>query len=472
MGQAAMNSPWTIVFLSAACGLLAANVYYAQPIAGPISADLGIPPSVTGLIVTVTQIGYVVGLFFIVPLGDLIENRRLLAILAGVAGLALFSAALSSHPLQFFVSEFCVGIGSVAVQIILPYATHMVSEDSRGQFIGNIMGGLMIGIMLARPASSLIAEFLSWHAVLLFSAAITFVVSLGIILVLPRRIPTAQTRYTALLASMGHLVLTMPVLQRRTIYQVFLFAAFSLFWTTAPLLLAGPVFRLSQGGIALFALAGVAGAVAAPFAGRVADRELSRPATALSMVLVAAAFLITHLAHEGSSLALALLFVAALLVDFGMTANLTLGQRAIFGLSAEHRSRLNAVYLASYFLAGAVGSAVGGWSYAVDGWALTSWIGCSLPLAALLYFLTELRPAAEEPLDMAGSGSSGPLASIETLDARAAKAVVQEMHLGCSESSLSSSGRFAGRHKATGTSQKMRCVVSKGFRTNNVKARQ
>jgi predicted MFS family arabinose efflux permease len=251
--------------------------------------------------------------------------------------------------------------------------------------------------MLSRPASSLIAQLLSWHAVLFFSAATTFAVSVAIALALPRRAPTTKTRYTALLASMAHLALKTPVLQRRALYQVFLFAAFSLFWTTAPLLLAGPVFHLSQGGIALFALAAVAGAVAAPLGGRIADRDWSRPATALSMVTVAAAIQIAHLAKDGSWLALGLLVVAALMVDFGMTANLTLGQRAIFVLSAEHRSRFNALFLATYFLGGALGSAIGGWAYAVAGWPLASWIGFGLPVLALVYFMTEPRNGGRRP---------------------------------------------------------------------------
>jgi len=131
-------SPWTTTLLSAACGLLAANVYYAQPIAGPISIDLGLAPGAIGLIVTLTQIGYVVGLLLIGPLGDLVENRRLLTLLTALAGLALVSAAFSTRPLQFFASAFCVGLGSVAVQVILPYATHMVPEKVRGRFIGTI----------------------------------------------------------------------------------------------------------------------------------------------------------------------------------------------------------------------------------------------------------------------------------------------------------------------------------------------
>jgi predicted MFS family arabinose efflux permease len=201
--------------------------------------------------------------------------------------------------------------------------------------------------------------------------------------------PTSKLRYGELLASMGHLAVTTPILQRRALYHACLFGAFSLFWTTTPLLLAGPEFHLSQGGIALFALAGVAGAVAAPIAGRIADRGWSRPATAVAMLAVAGAFLMTHIAPEGSMLALGLLVAAAILLDFGVSANLTLGQRAIFSLSAEFRSRLNGLYMATFFVGGAVGSAAGGWAYAQGGWTLASWVGFAFPVVAVVYFVTE-----------------------------------------------------------------------------------
>ena len=188
---------------------------------------------------------------------------------------------------------------------------------------------------------------------------------------------------------MAQLAMTTPILQRRALYHACLFAAYSLFWTTTPLLLAGPEFQLSQGGIALVALAGVAGAVASPIAGRVADRGWTRPATALSMLAVAVAFLMTHLAAQGSPMALGLLVAAAILLDFGVSANLTLGQRAIFALDAEVRSRLNGLYMATFFVGGAIGSAIGGWAFAQGGWTLASSIGFALPVAALVYFATE-----------------------------------------------------------------------------------
>ncbi len=382
------------VLLAASCGLTAANIYYAQPLAGPIGAALGLPAELTGLIVTLTQLGYGLGLLLVVPLGDLVENRRLILMLLGIAAAALLAAGLASHPLPFLAAALGIGIGTAAVQVLVPYAAHLAPEAVRGRVVGNVMSGLMLGIMLGRPMASLIAQVSSWPVVFYVSA--TAMVLLGGLLAraLPPRIPTARLAYGELLASMIDLARHTPVLRRRALYHAALFAAFSLFWTTVPLLLAGPAFGLSQGGIALFALAGAAGAVATPIAGRVADRGWTRPATGLAMLAVATAFPITHIAIPGSAWALVALVAAAIVLDFGVAANLTLGQRAIFVLGAEFRSRLNGLYMATFFLGGALGSALGGWAYARGGWTLTSWFGFALPVLALAYFATERRSAA------------------------------------------------------------------------------
>jgi len=198
-------------------------------------------------------------------------------------------------------------------------------------------------------------------------------------------------KYGDLLLSMAHLALKTPVLQRRALYQACMFGAFSLFWTATPLLLASPAFGISQAGIALFALAGVAGVVAAPIAGRLADRGRTRPATAAAMASVAIAFLITQIVAPGSTLSLGLLVTAAIVLDFGVTANVVLGQRMIYSLGAEYRGRLNGLYMATFFMGGAAGSALGAWAFAQGGWSLTAWIGLGLPVAAALYFATEKR---------------------------------------------------------------------------------
>jgi predicted MFS family arabinose efflux permease len=388
--EQAVSARMTLL-LAFACGLIAANLYYAQPLAGPIGVALGLSPGATGLIVTLTQIGYGIGLLFVVPLGDLLETRRLVLTLIGLAMLALLGAALATHPLPFFAATLGIGVASVAVQVLVPYAAHLAPEAVRGRVVGNVMSGLMLGIMLARPVSSFIAQMASWHAVFFISSAAMGLLALLLGLALPPRKPASTLSYRALLASMADLARTTPVLRRRSLYQACLFAAFSLFWTTAPLLLAGPEFQLSQGGIALFALAGVAGAVASPIAGRLADRGWTTPASAFAMLAVAAAFLMTHLGAHGSHLALGLLVAAGILLDFGVTTNLVLGQRAIFVLGAEYRSRLNGLYMATFFAGGAIGSALGGWAFAHGGWAWASWLGFALPVAALLYFMTEKR---------------------------------------------------------------------------------
>jgi predicted MFS family arabinose efflux permease len=386
------------IFLAAACGLIVANIYYAQPLAGPIALALGLPPQMTGMVVTLTQIGYGAGLLFLVPLGDLIENRRLVLMLIGVATLGLLGAALSAQAAPFLIASLLIGLGTVAVQVLVPYAAHMAPEAVRGRVVGNVMSGLMLGIMLARPVAGFAAQLSSWRVVFLISAVAMVALALVLKWALPPREPDVKLRYGELLASMARLAATTPILQRRALYHACLFGAFSLFWTTTPLLLAGPEFHLSQGGIALFALAGVAGAVASPIAGRVADRGWTRPATAFAMLAVAAGFLITHIAPHGSGLALALLVIAAMVLDFGVSANLTLGQRAIFSLGAAFRSRLNGLYMATFFIGGALGSAVGGWAFARGGWALASWIGFALPIVALVYACTE-RSGGAPPRD-------------------------------------------------------------------------
>ncbi len=392
-GEAAVSSR-LILLLAVTCGLIAANLYYAQPLIGPISVALGLSPSAAGLIVTMTQVGYGVGLLFVVPLGDLFENRRLVLSIIAVGTLALAGAALSTHALPFLIATLFIGLGSVAVQVLVPYAAHLAPEAVRGRVVGNVMSGLMLGIMLARPVASFITDAFSWHAVFVMSTVIMAVLALVLRLALPKRQPAPGLGYGALLASMGELVRHTPVLRRRAFYHACLFGSFSLFWTTSPLLLA-QVFHLSQTGIALFALAGVAGAVSAPIAGRVADRGWARPATGLAMLAAAAAFLMARSCQTGSTWSLGVLVAAAILLDFGVTANLVLGLRVIFSLGAEHRSRLNGLYMATFFAGGAIGSAVGGWAYAQGGWSLSAWVGFGLPVLALVYYVTELPKARD-----------------------------------------------------------------------------
>jgi predicted MFS family arabinose efflux permease len=252
--------------------------------------------------------------------------------------------------------------------------------------VGKVMSGLLLGILLARPIASLLADSLGWRSVFVISAVAMGGLVALLMRKLPHRKPVDGPGYFEMLRSMVRLALTTRVLQRRAAYHAPLFAAFSLFWTAAPLELAGPDFGLTQRGIALFALAGAAGAVAAPLAGYAADHGWSRPATLFAILTVAAAFAIGHFGGTHSVFVLA---AAGIVLDFGVQTNLVVGQRAIFALSPAIRSRLNGLYMASFFMGGAVGSALASPAFQNGGWRLVSWIGIALPMMSLLVFLTE-----------------------------------------------------------------------------------
>ncbi|MDB5368561.1 MAG: araJ [Roseomonas sp.] len=385
---------WLMLLLAAACGTLVANLYYAQPLIGPVSASLGLTPAAAGLIVTLAQAGYGLGLLLLVPLGDLVENRRLVVAVVGACAVALAVAALSTTAIPFLLASLAVGVCAVAAQILVPYAAHLAPERMRGRVVGNVMSGLLLGIMLARPVSSFIAGVAGWHAVFWLSAVLTAALALLLWRLLPRRQPQGGLHYGALLASMAWLWRTLPVLRRRAFCHAGLFAAFSLFWTTVPLHLAED-FGFTQSGIAIFALVAVAGALVAPLAGRLADRGQMKPGLARGGMLLALALGVVSFPVSllgTGNVALAALVVSAILLDGAVTLNLILSQRAVFALGETFRSRLNGLFMAVFFTGGAVGSALGGWAMARGGWELSAWVGMALPGAALLYALTERKP--------------------------------------------------------------------------------
>ncbi len=381
---------WLTLLLATSCALIIANLYYAQPLVGPISASLGLSPQAAGLVVTVTQLGYGAGLLLLVPLADLMENRRLVVLCLVGTVLALAGAALSRTAAPFLTFAALMGLCCVSIQVLVPYAAHLAPEASRGRVVGNVMSGVMLGIMLARPVSSFGASILPWHEVFALSAALMAALAAVLWFTLPERRPASGLRYGALLGSMAALLRDTPVLQRRAAYHTFMFGAFSLFWTTVPLLLAH-TYGLGQRGIALFGLAGVAGAIVAPLAGRAADRGWGARGTGLTMGVVAAAFLLARVGLWGGGVGLACLVVSAIVLDAGVTAALIFSQRAIFALGPAARGRLNGLFMAIFFLGGAASSAIGAWAYAAGGWSLATWAGLALPAAALAWFATEHR---------------------------------------------------------------------------------
>lgn len=377
----------TLVF-AVACGLCVANIYYAQPLIGPISDELGLHAGLAGLIMTLTQLGYGAGLLLLVPLADVVENRRLVVGALVGAVLGLVGIALSGSAVTFMAASFVVGLCAVAAQVLVPFASHLAPEATRGKVVGNIMAGLVGGIMLARPFSSLVAAGLGWRAVFWISALI--MASLIVVLwrALPDRQPHGSIGYVRTMASLPGMVWRTPVLRRRAFYQGTMFAGFQAFWTAVPLALVHE-FGMGQGGIAVFALAGAAGALAAPWAGRLADRGLTRPATGAAMVIAILSFAIGAVSVHFHSLAG--LVVAGVLLDAAVQLGQVLSIRSLFMLAPELRGRLNGLYMTFVFLCAAVASGLAAAVYAFHGWTGLSLLGGGFIVLGLLLYLTEFR---------------------------------------------------------------------------------
>ncbi|CAN5180606.1 MFS transporter [soil metagenome] len=384
-------SPWLVLALATACGATVANLYYTQPLIGPISQSLGLDISAAGLIVTTLQIGYVAGLFFLVPLGDLVENKRLILIMLGGLIVSLVAATLSTKPSVFVACSLLLGLSATATQMLVPLAGHIAPERIRGKTVGTVVSGLLFGILLARPVSTLIGGEFGWRVMYIISAAIMCAITLMLAFALPRRRPQPGVSYAGLIGSLWHLLRTEPVLQRRALYQAFLFGAFTLFWTSLPLLLQAPPFSLGHLALSAVMLSGVAGAFVAPYIGHLADHGHGQRVTGIAIGLVALAFVLTWFwgAHS-----VAIFVIAGIALDAGVQANLVIGQRAIFGLHPDIRSRLNALYLAVSFLGGALGSALSGYAVAHGGVATFSVIGLAFALVTAALFATEFRRRA------------------------------------------------------------------------------
>jgi len=379
-----------LTVIAVAIGTLVANLYYAQPLIGAIGPEIGVSPDLAGSMVSVTQIGYGFGLFFLVSLSDLVESKRLILITLSITAFSLVGMAVSTAAAPFFVAALLIGVCSTGAQVLLPFAAQLVPVERRGRVVGNIMAGLLTGIMLARPVSLFIAASFGWRAVFFISAVAMVAIGIALYRMLPQHRPKGDMHYGQILWSMAGLFRNTPGLRWRATYQFMLFAAFNLFWTVAPVMLADR-FHLSQANIGLFALAGAGGALSAPIAGRLADRGLGKVLTAGSMLAVALCFAGTIAAVDG--LALITLAVLTIVIDGAVQVNQIVSQRLIFSVPAERRGRVNALYMTCTFSGGAIGSIAGTLAYHHGGWTAAAATGLALGLVPLLLFIVELRMA-------------------------------------------------------------------------------
>ncbi|MCD6055068.1 MAG: ynfM 2 [Gammaproteobacteria bacterium] len=380
-----------LVFLFAlSCGGMVANLYYMQTLIPLIVADLHLNPQLSGLIVTLTQIGYGTGLLLIVPLSDIVESRKLIMASFGLVFLSLLGLLFAKSDFVFFSLCFVLGLTGIAAQLILPLVAHLTPVEQRGKVVGNVMSGLFLGIMLSRPIASGLAHWGGWKTVFICSAVLMIILGLLLYRYLPKRQPARGLSYFQLIASFPAIVKQYPILRRRAAYQAMIFGVFSLFWSSIATLLMGDFYHYSQDKIALFAFVGAMGACVAPFAGRFADKGWTKGATVVSILLAVLAFFIAKYDRGHSITAL---IIAALLLDVAAPCNVVLGQRAIYALAPEIRGRLNALYTSLFFVGGAMGSALSGYLYVQGGWSLVTTVGIIIASFAVVYAGADYFPA-------------------------------------------------------------------------------
>ena len=384
-------SQTTALIFAVAAGLSVANVYFAQPLLESMASDFGIPPSEVGLVVAVTQVGYGLGLIFIVPLGDLIDRRRLIVGQGLLSVIALIAVATARTETILFASMAAMGLLAVVVQVLVAFAATLATPAERGKAVGMVTSGIVIGILGARFVAGVLADFGGWRFVYLTSAVLTLTMVGLLLRVLPRRRRTdSPDGYLAVLRSIPRLFLRDPILVVRGVLALLLFAAFSTFWTALVLPLSADPFFYSHTQIGLFGLVGLAGAIAATGAGRLADRGLGQWTTGLSLALLLASWgLIALLPFS-----IPALLVGVVLLDLAVQAVHVTNQSVMFALHPEARSRLVGGYMVFYSIGSALGAVTSTVVYACAGWTGVSALGAMLSAAALIVWAATHRVAS------------------------------------------------------------------------------
>ncbi|UNO43123.1 MFS transporter [Streptomyces sp. MST-110588] len=402
VGSAFVLSRGVVMLFAVACGAAVANVYFSQPLLVTMGHDLAMSPALVGSVVTLTQVGYGLGLFFLVPLGDVADRRRLVVaqLLLLVLALAVVAAARTAAVL--LVGMAATGLLAVVTQTLVAFAASLAPPAERGRVVGRVTGGVVIGILLARTASGLMADLAGWRSVYLASALLTALLALVLYRVLPRHsaAPPATLRYGQLLRSTVTLFARERLLRLRALFGLLIFAAFSTLWSSVALPLSQAPYFLSHSAIGALGLIGAAGALAANVAGRLNDRGLSRRTTGTALALLAVSWL--PLAFTRSSLAA--LIVGVILLDLAVQAVHVTNQTLIYALHPEAGSRLIGGYMVFYSIGSATGAIAATSLYTVAGWGAVCALGAAFScLGLLLWALT--RHGAPDPAARVTSGS-------------------------------------------------------------------
>ena len=377
----AHHLPNAMVWLmSLTCGLVVANIYYNQPLLAAIGRTFHLSDSSASLVATATQVGYTLGMLFVVPLGDMLERKNLILLMLLGAAACLGLAAFAPSFALLAGASVLLGICSAVPQLLLPMAAHLAPEADRGRIVGRIMSGLLIGILASRTVSGYVGAHLGWRAMFEIAAGLMLAL-LGLLAWrLPQDRPNFAGSYGALMKSLLTLTRTLPALRRSAMVGGLLFAAFSVFWTTLTFFLEGPDYRYGSDVAGFFGVIGAVGALAAPLAGKAADTRGPDFAIGAGIVLALAAYVLMGL----TGYHLAGLVLGVILLDVGVQSAHISNQTRIFSLVPEARSRLNTVYMTGYFTGGSLGSVLGGQAWTHFGWPGVCVLGAGLTGAAYL----------------------------------------------------------------------------------------
>jgi predicted MFS family arabinose efflux permease len=354
-----------IALLAIAAGATVANLYYAQPLLETISQELHVGARAVSGVVTATQIGYALGLLFIVPLGDSHERRRLIVASTTAVAAVLLAVSMATGIVSLIAASLLLGAATIVPQLVIPYAVGLSDDPMvRNRTVGIVMSGVLIGVLASRTVSGLVGARYGWRALYLIAAAAMVLLALALRAALPRQAPAQKVGYGELLRSMFSFIGEEPVLRRHALVGACGFAAFSVFWTTLVFELAAPPLHLGAQAAGLFGLFGIAGALAAPLVGRFGGHRDPRLVNGLSLALVAIGFVLFAI-WPHSLIALA---AGCILLDAGVQGSHVSNQTRVFALRPERRNRLNAVYMVGYFIGGAAGSQLGALAWQRAGW--------------------------------------------------------------------------------------------------------
>jgi predicted MFS family arabinose efflux permease len=381
-------SPGLTLLFAVASGLAVANAYFAHPLLDVMAADIGLSPARAGLIVAVTQLGYGLGLILLVPRGDLVDRRRLVIAQSLLSVLALIAIASAASPAMLLAAMATMGLLAVATQAFVAFAASLASPAARGQVVGAVTSGIVIGILLARTIAGMLTDIWGWRSVYLASALSTLLIVALLHRELPRLPkPASSMPYAKLIASLFALIATERVLLIRGLIAMLIFADITTLLTPLVLPLSAPPFSLSHGAIGLFGLAGVAGALAASRAGRWADRGHAQRVTGMALLLMVLAWGAIAMLPRS----ILWLVLGVVIIDFGLQAVHVTNQAMIYRTRPDAQSRLTAGYMLFYAIGSALGSSSSTFVYAHAGWSGVCTLGASIALATLLLWAATLR---------------------------------------------------------------------------------